>query len=511
MSTLISKALRAGVDLVSKASRGSLTSYVLNAPAQYGQPPEIVSPADVQGLITPERMREIVMKTPTASACLNTILDYTSGVPIKVRNVNASLPADPRHLLRAEDFMHRPNPRDTWEQLRYKLERDICTIGYGALEIERNQYGKPANLWPIDAGRLRIDYDEHGTIMGFDMIDIIGMPVKGPDGVHGWNPEDILFFPRDPNSYSLYSTSRISQLFTLAVLEDLMIAFIASRFTDSNVPYGLLDLGDITEQELEAAVDMWNAQSQKQHKIMLTGSKGGSKFFPFAYNLKELEANGLLNIVQSRIMGIMGVTENELGESQDVNKSNGYNLSYTFKKRAIEPVLRTETSVLTRCFFHDELHYEDLEAYCDEIDSRDELLQGQIDKMYFDMGVYSVNYMRKNKGLTAVPGGDEVYLSTGSSYIPVRLISAFAEAQLKAIEAVEQATEDGGQGGSSDISPPLIRAPKMPESFGTPDGSGSSNVKIRYPTRGQNSNPQKPRGGIQTLRNVGLRKEEMTG
>lgn len=507
MSTLISKALQSGIAYISKASRGSLTSYVLNAPAQYGQPPEIVSPADVQGLITPERMREIVMKTPTASACLNTILDYTSGVPIKVRNVDAALPADIKQLTRVTDFMTRPNPRDTWDQLRYKLERDICTIGYGALEIERNAYGKPANLWPIDAGRLRIDYDEHGTIQGYDMINIVGMPVKGPDGVHGWMPEDILFFPRDPNSYSLYSTSRISQLFTLAVLEDLMIAFIASRFTDSNVPYGLLDLGDITEQELEAAVDMWNAQAQKQHKIMLTGSKGGSKFFPFAYNLKELEANGLLNIVQSRIMGIMGVTANELGESQDVNKSNGYNLSYTFKKRAIEPVLRTECDVLSRIFFNRELNCRDVEAYYEEIDSRDELLQGQIDELYINRGIYSINDVRNRRGLPSIEGGDEPNIFTGSAYIPVRLIGPFAEAQLKAIQAVEQTTTAGNQGGSSNVSPPLIRPPKMPEGFSTIDGSGSSNVKIKYPTRG-NSTPQKPRGPVQTLRNAGFRKED---
>jgi hypothetical protein len=504
MTTLIQKAFRAGVDLISKASRGTLTSYVMGAPAQYGQPPEILSPASVQGLITPERMREIVMRAPTPAACINTILDYTSGVEIQVRNVNPALPADPARLARAKSFMRRPNPRDTWGQFRYKIERDMAVIGYGAAEIERDAEGAPVNLWTLDAARLRIDYDEHGTILGYDMLDIRGMPVKGEDGVHGWLPQDILFFPRDPNSYSIYSTSRISQLFTLAVLEDMMIAFISSRFTDSNVPYGLLDLGDITETELEAAVDMWNSQSQKQHKIILTGSKGGSKWYPFAYALKELEANGLMSTVQSRIMGIVGVTENELGESQDVNKSNGYNLSYTFKKRAIETVLRVECDVITRRLFHDELGFYDLEAYFDEIDSRDELLQGQIDDIFLKSGIYSINHIRNKKGLPSVPGGDENYVSTGSALIPVRLISAFAEAQLAAILAVVQAPtgED-----NPNVSPPLIRPPKMPEGFSTIDGSGSSNVKVRYPK--QVSLPQLPRGPTQMNRNQGLRKEDM--
>lgn len=510
MSTLLSKAFRAGVDLVQKASRGSLTSYVMGAPAQYGQPPEIVSPADVQGLVTPERMREITMKTPTASACLNTILDYTGSVEIKLRNVDASKTIPTTRLLRAKSFMRKPNTRDTWGQFRYKIERDMCTIGYGAAEIERDRDGNPVNLWPLDAARLRIDYDEHGDIEGFDMIDIRGMPVKGPDGVHAWDPEDILFFPRDPNSYSLYSTSRIAQLFTLAVLEDMMIAFISSRFTDSNVPYGLLDLGDITETELEAAVDMWNSQSQKQHKIMLTGSKGGSKWYPFAYALKELEANGLMSTVKTKIMGIMGVTANELGESEDVNKSNGYNLSYTFKKRAIEPVLRVECEVLTRRFFWEELGFYDMEAYYDEIDSRDELIQGQIDEIYLKSGIWTINHIRNRKGLPNIEGGDEPLIFTGSAYIPLSMINPFAQAQLAAIMAVEQTTSSaGGAGqGNKNISPPLIRPPKMPMSFTTPDGSGSSNVKVKFPTNGA---PQKPRGAVQASRNAGQRKEELTG
>ena len=51
------------LSLVEKASRGTLSDYVLNAPHEYGQPRPRA--ADINGLISPERMREIVQKTPT--------------------------------------------------------------------------------------------------------------------------------------------------------------------------------------------------------------------------------------------------------------------------------------------------------------------------------------------------------------------------------------------------------------------------------------------------------------
>src|SRR5258708_1584783 len=112
------------------------------------------------------------------------------------------------------------------------------------------------------------------------------------------------------------------------------------RFTDSNIPFGVFDLGDVTEHELRLAIDNWNAQGRAGNRIMMTGSKGaGSKWIPFGYHLKDLEATELLKEFRMKQMGILGVTMNELGESQDINRSNGYNLSFTFKKRGVEPVL----------------------------------------------------------------------------------------------------------------------------------------------------------------------------
>src|SRR5262249_12602389 len=154
---------------------------------------------------------------------------------------------------------------------------------------------------------------------------------------------------------------------------------IGGKFTESNVPFGMLDLGDVSPKELDTAINYWNAQVKKQHRIVVTGSKGGSKYYQFGYHLKDLEATKPLFTNRGQIMGIMGVTANELGESQDINKSNGYNLSYTFKKRAIEPLLNEFCATTTKRFIYESKGYRDVEMYYNEIDSRDELIQAQID------------------------------------------------------------------------------------------------------------------------------------
>lgn len=503
MATLLSKALKDLAMTVQKASRGSLSTFVPNAPPQYGQPlPDEVG-GDAQGLITPQRMREIAVKVPSVSAAINAIMDFTDGVELTVRNTDPAQPTDMARLAHTQSFIDTPNPQDTSLHFYHKLRYDIVTLGFGAVEIERDSMGMPANLWVLDAARLRVDYDEHGTIKGYDMIDARGMPITSGDGTHAWLPEDVILYLRDPMSSTQYSNSRIAQLFTCAIVESLMLHFISMRFTDSNIPVGVYDLGEITEDELRTAIASWNSQASKEHRILLTGSKG-SKWYPFGYHLKDLEATQLLATVRSKIMGILGVTMNEMGEAQDVNKSNGYNLSFTFKKRAVEPVLNEVCLTTTRRLLWEELNYRDMEYSYEEIDSRDELIQSEIDKNYLQTGTYTFNHVRNRKGLPSEPGGDLAMVFTGTAWVPVSMLEAFAQAQLDALNAVVTEAAAGGAGGpgAGSISAPITRPPKEPMGMTTPDGAGSSAVKVKYP-RGQ---PQKPsEGTVQTRENMGAR------
>lgn len=498
MPSRLSKIL--GGSGVAKAARGTQSDYIIGTPHTWGQPLPMVAASDASGLITPQRMREIVLKTATAAAAMNAVLDYTGGVNLNLRNVDAAKPVPPRQLQKVLAKLKRPNPIQTTRQFMLALIRDMFTLGYAAIEIEPDSAGQPVNLWVMDAARLRVDYDEHGTILGYNMFDARGNPIiKGRDssnslydlpngpgigvgssnpqgkGEHGWEPDEVIFFSLNPMSESVYPYSRITQLFTSAVVEDLMMFFISQRFTDSNIPFGVMDLGDINEQELAIAVNNWNSQAREQHKIMLTGSKAGSKFIPFGYHLKDLEATALLSEVRGKIMAILGVTMNELGESQDIGKSNGYNLSYTFKKRAVEPILNEIVQTLTARLLWDVWGFKDIEFYYDEIDSRDELLQAQIDDVYMKMGVESINDVLNRRGKQSVQGGDDHYVFTGSSWIPVDMIRSMAESLLQA-----EAAAGGSVSGA--------------------DSADNMRVKVGSPQ--PNNAPKKPEGAVHAQRQV---------
>lgn len=474
----LTKAL-SGIGTARKAARGTLSGYTIGVSPQWGQPLPQVAASDASGLITPQRMREVVLKTATAAATMNSVLDYAGGVKLSIRNVDPAKPVPAKQLAIVKRILSDPNPTQTRRQFMLSLMRDLFTLGFAAIEIDGS--GPNVNLWVMDASRLRIDFDEHGTVLGYDMLDARGIPIirgqshsdptpnydlprgaaigtqsadirqTSPGRDHGWEPEEVIFFSLNPMSESVYPYSRISQLFSAAIIEDLMMYFISQRFTDSNIPFGVMDLGDVTEQELKVAISNWNAQANEQHHILLTGSKSGSKWIPFGYHLKDLEATELLKEVRMKIMGIVGVTMNELGESQDINKSNGYNLSFTFKKRAIEPTLNEITETLTRRLLWEVLGFHDLEMYYDEIDSRDDMVMAQIDDAYLKMGVLSINDVRNRKGLPNIPGGDTNYVFTGSAWIPVSLLQKMSQVMVQAEQAGAQGVSVTGPNGANSV------------------------------------------------------------
>ena len=115
-------------------SRGVVGRYVPGMPAWWGQP----SLSELASGISPARMRDIALKSPTTAAALNVVLDYACGVKVHAHHRDASQKAPPRTAKLLDELLTKPNAQDTERRFRRKLLRDLLTLGYGAVEIERD-------------------------------------------------------------------------------------------------------------------------------------------------------------------------------------------------------------------------------------------------------------------------------------------------------------------------------------------------------------------------------------
>jgi hypothetical protein len=499
--------------------------------------------ADAYGQITPQRRREIVLKSPTVAALANAVKDFCAGTEITVRNSDAAKPAPTRAAKLVRSLLDNPNQQDDSLEFRRRLYRELISFGYAAVEVEPGVDGsKVANWYVLDGANLTLDFDKHGTILGYYQRDINGDFIRGSDGNHTFTPDQVIFYQLDPRAESGYPMARVDQLFAPAVIEIMMLGFIGGRFQDSNIPFGVMDLGDLTKDEVDEAVSYWNQQVEEanhpEHRIIFTGSKGGAKWLPFGYNMDQLQASELLAAVRTMILSIWGVTANEMGEGDEINKSNGFNLSYTFKKRAIEPLLDTFVSKTTNKLVRELLGIQDIELGYEDIDSRDELLQVQVEEPLLKLGVYTINYLRNKRGQPSVPGGEKAYIFTGANVIAVDMLEQFAQAQLDALnilnlqsqvgiaqvlQQMQQPTvnPDGSVTPPPPLPPlgtlPLMRMQQPPMRFTTPDASGSSSTKFSMPKPGMkpvppsSAPPTAPRGKAEAAQRAGARKDKMNG
>lgn len=522
--------------------KGVITDFSPHALGmRLGQPQRSI--ADAYGQITPQRRREIVLKAPTVAALANAVKDFCAGTEITVRNSDPSKPAPTRAAKLVKSLLDNPNKQDDALEFRKKLYRELISFGYAAVEVEPGIDGsKVANWYVLDGANLTLDFDKHGKILGYYVRDVNGDYIKGSDGDHTYTPDQIIFYQLDPRAESGYPMSRTDQLFAPAVIEIMMLGFIGGRFQDSNIPFGVMDLGDLTKDEVDEAVAYWNQQVEEnnhpEHKIIFTGSKGGAKWLPFGYNMDQLQASELLAAVRTYILSVWGVTANEMGEGDEINKSNGFNLSYTFKKRAIEPLLDTFVAKTSNKLVHELLGFQDIELGYEDIDSRDELLQVQVEEPLLKLGIYTINYLRNKRGQPNVPGGDKAYIFTGANVIAVDMLQEFAQAQLDALnilnlqsqvgimqvlQAMQQPTvnPDGTVTQPPPLPPlgtlPLIRMQQPPMRYTTPDASGSSSTKFNLSKPNMKpvvkpssaSAPTAPRGPVEAAQRAGARKDKM--
>ncbi len=497
---------------VEKASRGAIGDYLLGQDPRYGQPR--LSRGDMQSggtYITNSRMREIALKSDTVAAIVNAIVDYVTSVPLRAVPIDHSQEPPKNKTARIMRQLRKPNPQTNGQEFLRALVRDIAVLGYGAVEVVHGPGG--LELWNLDATKLSIDFDEHGTILGYDQLNAEGVPIRGEDGMHAWEPEDVILFRHDAVTWSVYPMSRVEQLYTAAIVESLMLNFVGQKYVDSNIPFGVFDLGDLTDQELQDAIDRWDTQADSPHRLVLTGSKGGAKFISFHDDLQRLEAPALLTEVRTRIMSVFGATTNELAFVMREG-SGSDNLSYTFKKRCVEPFLATITAALSTRLIAEVLGFADLELVHEEIDSKDEQTEAQISEILLKMGVMTINELRSTKQLPKVDGGDSPYLYTPTGAIPVSLLEDMAKAQLQAVQAAARqavasakSTELANKGAQAGMNPdgtpkqhpdvlaPSPRAARPPDQTGSPDASRGGGTSVRLPHPDQSIKPAKP-GGV---------------
>ena len=225
---------------------------------------------------------------------------------------------------------------------------------------------------------------------------------------------EVIYFMKNPRTETIYGQSAVEVLMdTIQLLvygQDMNLDY----FTDNNIPKGYFKLKGATSEQAKAFKEEWNSATKVKNEvgdwrkrwwnIPVINSDGA--FERIQMSPQELELITQQQWFTKLVWSNFGVTPSELGYTESSNKATELVQSRVFRRKAIRPILQLIEHHINNELIWSEFH-EDVEFkfMTDDVGMAKE--QADLDKIYLDKGVKSINEVREEMQLPPVEDGDD--------------------------------------------------------------------------------------------------------
>jgi len=324
-------------------------------------------------------------------------------------------------LKQTEEFFYNPNRND--ESLKFILDaliRDIMEIDAGVLIKVRDRQGNFVEMYARDGGLFNKNPDIYGIMPPAD-----GEPAYYQYGwLTGARPipfqrDEVVYLMQHPRTDSIYGLSNVEVLEDVIQLLTYGVDSNLEYFNDNNIPKGVLQLLGANAEDIKAFQQMWNENLKKKgtdgkwrkyfHKMPIFNSE--AKFERVGFSNLELELLNQQQWFSKIVWATFNINPDELGFTENSNRSVGVMQSSVFKRKLIQPLVATIEYYFNTQVVNDlpwiKGKYENKVLFeFDKYDIQEEMGKRQLLKMEADMGVRTPNSIADELGLDHVIGGD---------------------------------------------------------------------------------------------------------
>jgi hypothetical protein len=264
----------------------------------------------------------------------------------------------------------------TFDTLCKEVLNDILTIDAGVLELVPGDGGYLAEIYPRDGATFTKNPDEHGILPdpGSDVpayyqvgaqasiaqdafgsglprmttISQMDTPLYRAITPIPFSRDQIVWIEENPSTDRQYGWSRVQMAHRL--IEILLNQDISNLkyFPQNEVPEGILNLPGLSNDNLTRFREYWKDEIVgKPHKLALMNSTGAT-WIPFRASPKELEFLASQEWYNNLVWMCFGVSANEVGYVQDVNRSTAQEQAEAVWRRTTVPLLELLAGAINR-------------------------------------------------------------------------------------------------------------------------------------------------------------------
>lgn len=377
------------------------------------------------GWYTDGSSTDAALKISAVSACVEIISNSIAMLPVFVINEKTKDRLDDHPL--GDILWHRPNEIMTPLRYRQLTEAQVLSYGNSYVWIYRDKAGQPVELIPLQPGSCEPWYDSKGQKWWYfardpknghpywmDPVDILHYKGFSLDGIHGM---------------SVLSRARRS-IETAQYMEQVQ----RSTYANGGRPSGVLtvdaDIGGYTEIEENgekkqiSRKELIRREWEKYHSSPGTAFRtavldNGLKYQPISMTNADAQFVQNKAISVEDICRFFCVPPYKLGVGKQSYSSNEQN-NIEFAMQTLQPRITAreqEDSWKLLTLTQRNKEHQRIRLNMAAILRADAKTRADVERSYREMGVYSVNDIRRLEDLPDVPGGD---IRLGSlNYVPL--------------------------------------------------------------------------------------------
>jgi HK97 family phage portal protein len=293
--------------------------------------------------------------------------------------------------------LEEPNASDSFRVLWEQVIEDLLVGGFGAVEMEATgDRERPFHLWAVDGATIQIDARWDGNPETPRYAQATGR--VGQEALVPLLDDELMYVRLNPRTYTPFGLGRLEVAFE-TVNQFLSANRYAGRLASNSVVQYALWLNEATPEQHDRLIRWWHDEIEGTGRVPLLSCEQKPEVLKFAGGTDADLRLQWQEMLIRLIADAFDLPPMMLGLESDVNQSTAGEMADEAFQSAVVPVAKLLAEHITRDLFAKKLGWREFEFCFNDLESRDEMQELQIQTTLLQAGVLTVDEVRSMRGL----------------------------------------------------------------------------------------------------------------
>ena len=352
---------------------------------------------------TPVNLRKFA-ETPVVRRAINAVKDRVASMDWQIRVRRgyslSEVPDAQARMTVLRRCLEEPNTSDSFRVLWEQVLEDLLVGGFGAVEMEgTGDPLRPFHLWAVDGATIQIDTRWDGDPARPHYAQTTGK--VGKDALVPLLDDELMYVRLNPRTHTPFGLGRLEVAFE-TVNQFLGANRYAGRLASNSVVQYALWLNEATPEQHDRLIRWWQDEIEGTGKVPILSCEQKPEVLKFSGGTDADLRIAWQEFLIRLIANAFELPPMLLGLQTGLTRSTAGELADEAFQSAVTPVAKLLADHITRDLFAKKLGWREFEFVFNDLESRDEMEEVQIQTELLRAGVLTVDEVRQIRGLPPI-------------------------------------------------------------------------------------------------------------